>query len=59
MAAAKSRQEGIVVLLTGGSGFLGTAIVREILVEASPVQVKELRVFLSLIHISEPTRLQV
>ena len=45
MAAAKSRQEGIVVLLTGGSGFLGTAIVREILVEASPVQVKELRVF--------------
>ena len=35
----------MVVLLTGGSGFLGTAIVREILQDSSPVQVKELRVF--------------
>jgi nucleoside-diphosphate-sugar epimerase len=38
-------QGGIVVLLTGGSGFLGTAIVREFLDETSPLQLRELRVF--------------
>ena len=45
MASAKTKEAGMVVLLTGGSGFLGTAIVREILQDSSPVQVKELRVF--------------
>ena len=30
--------------MTGGSGFLGTAIIRELLEDASPLQVKELRV---------------
>jgi len=35
----------MVALLTGGSGFLGTAIIHEILQDSSPVQVKELRVF--------------
>lgn len=45
MAAEKARQQGIVALLTGGSGFLGTAIVREFLEDESPVRLKELRVF--------------
>jgi nucleoside-diphosphate-sugar epimerase len=45
MATEKTKQAGIVALITGGSGFLGTAIVREILEDSSPVQVQELRVF--------------
>ena len=45
MASEQSIAAGKVVLLTGGSGFLGTAIVREILLDSSPVQLRELRVF--------------
>lgn len=45
MAAKKSKGAGIAVLITGGSGFLGTSMVQEILEDSSPVQVKELRVF--------------
>jgi len=35
---------GYNILLTGGSGFLGTAIIRELLDESSPLAVSELRV---------------
>ena len=45
MASEQTIAGGKVVLLTGGSGFLGTAIVREILEDSSPLQVRELRVF--------------
>lgn len=45
MASEQAFRGGKVVLLTGGSGFLGTAIVREILEDNSPVEVRELRVF--------------
>jgi nucleoside-diphosphate-sugar epimerase len=45
MAVEKANQQGIIVLITGASGFLGTSTVHEILQASSPVQVKELRVF--------------
>lgn len=45
MVEEKTKQAGQVVLLTGGAGFLGSAILDEILEDASPVRVKELRVF--------------
>jgi nucleoside-diphosphate-sugar epimerase len=35
---------GYNILLTGGSGFLGTAIIREVLDESSPLPIRELRV---------------
>jgi nucleoside-diphosphate-sugar epimerase len=45
MASERTITGAKVVLLTGGSGFLGRAIVNEILEDDSPVQVGELRVF--------------
>ena len=45
MAGEESKQPGIVALITGGSGFLGTSLIREILREDSPVKVGELKVF--------------
>jgi nucleoside-diphosphate-sugar epimerase len=35
---------GYNILLTGGSGFLGTALIRELLDETSPIPVRELRI---------------
>ena len=59
MVAAKSKQGGRVVLLTGGSGFLGTAIIRELLEATSPLQVNELRVFdLEPLNYPEDTRIK-
>jgi len=37
-------RSGYNILLTGGSGFLGTAIIRELLEESSPLPVRELKV---------------
>ena len=45
MPSERTITGGKMVLLTGGSGFLGRAIVHEILKDDSPVQVGELRVF--------------
>ena len=45
MASEHTITGGTVVLLTGGSGFLGTAIVNEILADSSPLQVRELRIY--------------
>lgn len=45
MVEEESKQRAYVVLVTGGSGFLGRAILQELLEEFSPVQVKEIRVF--------------
>jgi sterol-4alpha-carboxylate 3-dehydrogenase (decarboxylating) len=45
MASEKTKQLGIIALITGGSGFLGTSMVHEILKDSSPVPVRELRVF--------------
>jgi len=39
------KHPGIVVLLTGGSGFLGSSIMDELLEDKSPIHVKELRIF--------------
>ena len=44
MASDKSIPEGSSILLTGGSGFLGTAILNELLNETSKQQMKEIRV---------------
>lgn len=44
MEPFESEKEGKVILLTGGSGFLGTSIIMELLDESSPLPVKELRV---------------
>jgi len=40
-----SEQKDYTILLTGGSGFLGKAILKELLLESPPFGVKELRVF--------------
>ena len=53
MAETRSKREGLVALLTGGSGFLGRAIVREILEDTSPLKIKELRI-LDLEPLNEP-----
>ncbi len=53
MASQKTLHPNTVVLITGGSGFLGSSLVHEILEESSPVQVKELRIF-DLNPIKEP-----
>jgi nucleoside-diphosphate-sugar epimerase len=45
MASQKTFAQDTVVLITGGSGFLGSSMVHEFLEESFPVQVKELRVF--------------
>ena len=45
MATDKTVQLAYTILLTGGSGFLGSSILYELMEESSPVQVKELRVF--------------
>lgn len=45
MVSVKSKEKRKVVLITGGSGFLGTSMVREILEDSSRVPVEELRIF--------------
>lgn len=45
MASEETKPEGFIILITGGSGFLGSSIVHEILEETSPLKVKELRIF--------------
>lgn len=44
MASDKTRPSGTTILLTGGSGFLGIAILRELLEESTPLPLKEVRV---------------
>lgn len=44
MASDKTIPKGSTILLTGGSGFLGTAILQELLDETSTQQLKEVRV---------------
>lgn len=53
MELDKTVKQDLVVLLTGGSGFLGRAIIAEILDSSSPMEVKELRVY-DLNPLSEP-----
>ncbi len=45
MGSEISNPEEQVVLITGGSGFLGLALVEEFLAEEAPIQVKEIRIF--------------
>jgi len=45
MPSDKTIRRGFTVLLTGGSGFLGTSIISELLEPSSPLPVKELRIF--------------
>lgn len=45
MGTEIASKQGIVALITGGFGFLGTSLVNEILEKSSPVMLKELRVF--------------
>jgi len=45
MASEKTKKQGIIALITGGSGFLGTSMIHEFLQDSSPVPVRELRVF--------------
>jgi nucleoside-diphosphate-sugar epimerase len=44
MPADHDFPEGMTILMTGGSGFLGTAIVRELVEDGSPLPVKEIRI---------------
>jgi nucleoside-diphosphate-sugar epimerase len=44
MAPDKTETAGLTVLLTGGSGFLGIAILRELLEDSSALSLKEVRV---------------
>jgi nucleoside-diphosphate-sugar epimerase len=44
MPGKKNTRENYAILLTGGSGFLGRAIVRELLKEPAPIPFKELRI---------------
>ena len=45
MVMSKTVPPGYTILLTGGSGFLGSSILHEILDSSSPLVVKEIRVF--------------